>query len=232
MNLSLFGPLSGPTRWFGVFVHSDGDRILFFPGFDEPHSIVQKHRGLALVEEARFTVDHATLEKDRRTWHMTSTPRGVRSNVPNTVDLGESRTLWFGLSVSSFEAMRVLRKKTLVEVNVPVSDHQRRSSILEAARRDAEFNLLTLNPEVPPPETHFLHFTVIVGPSGFRDYSGPQFAFPYDNPHLHEPLPDPLLRIPIRLHRVKLSATTDVQVITSALPGALKIPMAFTTPIA
>jgi hypothetical protein len=64
------GP-DGICRWLGIFVHSAGDRLLFFPGFAEPQSYVRAYTGDVPRWNQLFQIDHLSLEPDRQSWHIT-----------------------------------------------------------------------------------------------------------------------------------------------------------------
>src|SRR5882762_8159912 len=60
-----------PLRWFGVFVHSFGGRLILFPGFSEPYKFLFRSKGSSSPVVKTFDTDHITLESDMRTWHVT-----------------------------------------------------------------------------------------------------------------------------------------------------------------
>lgn len=59
-------------RWLGVFVHTAGDRVCFFPGFATPFDRVVSYDLDAPRWDQAFELDHLTIERDRRNWHLTS----------------------------------------------------------------------------------------------------------------------------------------------------------------
>jgi hypothetical protein len=227
MTFSFFQSNGSPLTWIGAFVHSAGDRVLFFPGFANTHAGVEKHNGSLLTTSPAFEVDHVSLERDRKSWHLTSKNRKSYENVPSTTDLGQSRTLWFGLSISSLDVLRVLKQETTVQSGAPSSDASRRASVISESLKLAQHNIVQLDTGY----THtldqgFLHLWFVVGPPGFPDYNGPHFGFPFlvrrpewEREHL-----------PIRSHRIRLSETVDIQVAAMLIPGIFKIPVAFCTP--
>lgn len=232
LNMSFFDSGEGHIRWLGVFVHSAGDRILFFPGWERlPHG-VRGFVGSSPHSEAPFECDHVTLEKDWRTWHVTSAGRADRVNVPRTLDVGQSRVLWFGMSVASADVLRLVCRETVATATTPPSDSDRRMEVFGSSREGAEFNLISANTDGPRvPQSHFLHFSFVIGPQGFEDYQGQQLGFPHGSPFLRAPLPDTMSDVRLRSHRVRLSQRADIQIIVSQLPGALIVPMSFTTPV-
>jgi hypothetical protein len=217
-------------RWLGVFVHSAGNRVLFFPGFADTFEAVHGFKDASLVWNQPFNFDHFTLESDFLTWHITSARSEDHLGKPRTLDIGKDRVLWLGLSLADANVLRVVREDTQTKSDVPSSDTNRRREALVAARDSAQFPIILLNTEHSTSfQKDFLHFAFIVGPKGFEDYSGPEFDFPDKSPFLTEPFPNQLSNLPFRSHRIELSAAIDIQVTSFLLPGQLKIPVSFTS---
>jgi hypothetical protein len=222
---------SGPLRWLGVFVHSAGDRVLFFPGYSDIPTQIRGFKAGAEVWNQPFQFDHASLENDLRTWHVTSPGSADHLGRPRTLDIGESRVLWFGLSVANESALRLVREETTVIARVPPSDGKRRMDAFVAARDGAQFPIVSLNPQHPTPNNKgFLHFAFVVGPKGFPAYTGSELGAPFNSPFLAEPLPEALHNLPLRIHRVELSPTIDLQIACCLMPGVLTAPFSFTGP--
>jgi len=216
-------------RWLGVAVHSAGDRILFFPGYAATPAEIHSFLAGNQVWNQPFVFDHASLESDLRTWHVTTPGSTEHLGRPRTLDLGESCVLWFGLSVADENALRLVREETVVTAPVPPSDGRRRIEAFIAARDKVQFPLISRNTEHPRrTDASFLHFAFVVGPKGFPEYTSPEIAAPYNSPFLATPLPIVFRDLPIRSHRVELSSTIDLQIICCELPGTLKAPLTFT----
>ena len=215
--------------WFGVFILSQGDRIIFFPGLHKTKEHVRAYKDNHLIWDKVFDVDHISIEKDRASWHITSQKsKHHLGNLP-TADLGKKRRLWFGMSMSSFSSLWPLSQKTSVVTSCPPSDANRRIKVFNEAREGAKFHIIKSHPYANSRfENGFLHVSVIVGPVGFEIYRGENHAFPVESPCLEEPLPDKLLRMPVRYHKVKLSDNLEMQITTSKLPGSLRVPVTFT----
>lgn len=62
-----------------------------------------------------------------------------------TVDLGENRVLWFGMSVASPDALRAVRERTVVTAEVPETDGRRRTDTFIRARDGVVFNTILFN---------------------------------------------------------------------------------------
>jgi hypothetical protein len=222
---------SGVLRWFGVFVHSAGNRVLFFPGFVDNFDKIFGFCGNDMRWNESFRFDHSSLESDRSRWHATSPRSGAHLGSPSTFSLGQDRVLWFGLSLSAPSVLRVVHEETQFTCNSPPGDSKRRMEVFYNARKDAKFPIIMLNDEHPAPaDPCFLHFGLIVGPKGFEDYSGTELGFPYGSPFLDDPLPSELNGLPIRLHRIELSESVDIQITSCILPGKLNTPVTLTSP--
>ena len=231
LSMCFFDSGQNAFRWLGVFVHSAGDRILFFPGYAAAPTEIHSFLWGNVVWNQPFVFDHVSLESDLRTWHVTTAGSTEHLGGPRTLDLGESRVLWFGLSVADENALRLVRQKTVVTAPVPSSDSRRRIEGLIAARDKAQFPLISRNTDHPRrTEGSFLHFAFVVGSKGFPEYNGPEIAAPYNSPFLSTPLPVVLRDIPLRSHRVELSSTRELQITCCELPGTLKTPLTFTGP--
>jgi hypothetical protein len=200
----------------------------FCIGFAQRQTVLSRSLGTAIPNSRPFTSDHISLEPDLRTWHLTAPQSQDHEGRFPTIDLGEGRRLWCGISVARFDDLREVRKEVVVEAPVPMVDAQRRINNFVTAREQLVFNTLQLNAMarhrfVPG----FLHFTLVVGPCGFPKYSGPEFRLPNSSPQVRPPF-SKLTDVPLRSHRVNIPPF-DVEDIVSWLPGTLSVPVMFTT---
>jgi hypothetical protein len=226
-----FRDLQGTVRWLGVFVHSAGDRVIFFPGFADTMDKIHGFKNETEMWKQDFAFDHATLESDLRTWHVTSAGSQDHLGRPSTLAIGDDRVLWFGLTLADASTLRIVRRETVITANVPPSDGKRRIEVFSAAREGAQFPMLLFNTEHTTLESRGLcHFAVYVGPKGFSDYVGVDLGAPHENPFMVEPLPDEIAPLPLRTHRIALSDTLDIQITTALLPGQLNVAASFTSP--
>lgn len=227
--LSFLDEGNGRARWFGAFV--EGKRTMFFPGFAEAFDGIDTHRGQKPYVRRPFNFDHLSLDPDRETWHLTSPGSVDHLGSPRTLSLGDGRVLWFGLSFPSPDAFRPLQDETLAEFAVPSGDAERRRAVVTDARKDAEFPMLSLPAgELLEGQNSYIHASVIAGPAGFETYLGPEHGFPIGSPYLESPFPDVLDDLPMCIHRLHLSANTDIQITLTRLSGKLIVPVAFTGP--
>jgi hypothetical protein len=217
-------------RWFGVFVLSAGDRVIFFPGFSSPKSLVQRYQRNSLVWNQSFDFDHLSLQRDFKKWHITNYDSSEHLGSPATLPLGKGRILWFGLSISDFKVFRIAKEQTEISVQAPSRDANRRSDILLNSRSDAIFPILDFHSEaVSSLNTGFLHFGVIVGPKDFEKYTGTEIGIPNGSPFLTNPFLNQEVKLPVRIHRFTLSQNVDIQIVTAILPGSLNMPITITS---
>src|SRR6266478_1510967 len=59
----------GVLRWLGMFVLTEAQRIVFFPGFTAPFNRMASGAKNERVHDEEFVLDHVTLEADRQSWH-------------------------------------------------------------------------------------------------------------------------------------------------------------------
>ena len=165
----------GIWRWFGVLGFSEGDRVLFYPGFsgcyDQTSSYVRDEKGLQDRGSKSIQIDHVSLEKDLQSTHFTSAQSKQHLGSFSTLSLNEGRYLWFGLSVRCTEVLRPLMKDTRAVATGPAIDSKRRVEEFEKSILGQVFQGLEFPPGVCV-QPGFAHFSVIVGSRGFADYTG------------------------------------------------------------
>jgi hypothetical protein len=210
-------------RWLGVFAHTSGERVLFFPGYFL--SLLEYGRGRVKQPVKPFEIDHVTLERDLRRWHVTGRNQ-KRQGGMTTRDIGEDRFLWFGMSVANPEVLRPLMRETTIQGSVPATDTDRRMGCFQDATRNVQDILLT-TPEMPKwPDSSFLHFSVIAGRNDFADYRDQGHALPESSP-LAEILPPIGSRFEVRTHRAKLGDDLHLQLSCFFMQGRLIQPVVF-----
>lgn len=203
-------PSPDGMRWLGVLTESHRGSVSFFPGFHDQQTWMRVHGGKS-TRQLNLEIDHFTLEAGRARWHATSGLRDARIRSMHTYDFGERRRFWFGLSIADPKVLRAVMRETRVEADVPVSDASRRGRSVLEAREGVEFNVVCL-PDATTSRECFIHFEFVVGPSGFEHYTGPRRGAGVNS------LPE---QFPIRLHRLRLSANTDIEVTTMREAGSL-----------
>jgi hypothetical protein len=225
------GP-DGVTRWLGIFVHSAGDRLLFFPGFAEEHTQVLAYSESVIRWNQPFHFDHLSLEPDRRTWHLTTPQSKHHLGKLYTRQLGDDRVHWFSMSAAAPSQLRVVREETRASAPTPPQDVDRRAQVFRNARESAIFQIVGLNTEHPSPRAPaFLHFSVVVGPKGFISPENELLGLPYGSPFLPSVTAPDSARAPIRIHRILLSDDIELEITASSHPGQLQTDALFTAPL-
>lgn len=215
-------------RWFGVFVHSAGERLLFFPGFAEPFKHVIAYNGSVPRWNEGFLVDHLTLERDRRSSHLTSPGSLEHLGKLGTLQIDSAKTFWFSMSMASESALCPAYTETRVSVAAPHKDVDRRAQAFVSAREGSDFPIIELHKEYATTQSpRFLHFSVIVGPPGFEDTDNQVYGIPHGSPFVDPLITQELKRLPVREHRVRLSENIELQIIATVLPGKLLTPVCF-----
>lgn len=173
--------------------------MIYFPGLTKTEEHVQGYKKNHLTWDQVFDVDHISLEKDHLSWHITSQKsRDHLGNFP-TVDLGEGRRLWFGMSISDLSSLWPVSRKTTVVAKSPPLDVNRRAKVFVEARKGAKYQIIEPHPyadKILP--VGFFHVSVILGPSNFKTYEGEHHGFPIGSPFLTSPLPEGMFRLPVR----------------------------------
>jgi hypothetical protein len=227
LSLAFFGNVpKDPPRWFGSFVVSDGDRVVFFPG------LADSDRRIRIVGTAatgrQIQLDHITLEKNLDSWHMTSRGSADHLSGGTTEPLGNGALFWFGWSVADEATLRLVRRNTATEAAVPPTDAERRTQVLEEARDGAVFPHISVSDVASVGQERFLHFSVFVGRTGFTPHQGTTLGIPWGAPFLASPLPSVISNLVLRWHKFAVSADVEVQVTAMRLPGQLGVPFALT----
>ena len=219
-------------RWLGAFVLSSGGKLIFFPGLNFNTTWVKIAGRRSPQVRHEIHVDHITLERNHRRWHYTSLGSKRHLGSGLTTDLGENRFLWFGMSIAESNILKTVREETVFHTMVPASDTKRRIDSFIVSREGAIFNAISLHPDAKQRfDTGFLHFGLIVGPSGFADYSGPNLGIPFGSPFVTQTLPNPLLNVPLRLHRLSIGSRVDIEIVALWLPGSLTERVTYTGPM-
>ena len=229
LSLAFLQDENDQLRWFGSF--AQGKRAFFFPGFSTAFDGIDAHPGQNPKVRKPFDFDHLSLEHDRRHWHLTTKGSTDHLGSPRTLELGDGRYLWFGLSFGSVNSFLPVYDQTRLEFSCPSSDADRRRKAIMDAREDAEFPILSLPDGALKSESGtYFHTSVIAGPPGFDTYLGGEHAFPIGSPYLATPFPDRLINLPSKIFRLSLSADTDLQITLMRLRGRLLVPVTFTGP--
>ena len=221
LNKCFFRDQLGCVRWFGIFVHSAGDRVLFFPGYSKQHDHLIGFRDQSPWKNVKIDIDHITLEKNLLSWHFTNSGSTEHVGKIFTKDLSNGARHWFSLSVSSQNDLREVKENTIVNAPVPTNDIDRRIAVFKASREEAAFNILSVhNENFLHSATHFFHFTVLVGTPGFKAPDDLVLGLPFQDP-VFGGAQSVAKQIPIRIFRIELSEKIELLVVTSVHEGKL-----------
>ncbi len=220
---------SAHLRWLGVFIHSSGDRILFFPGLDVPIDWVETVRDGSDPVRRTFKLDHFSAEPERYKWHITSP--GSNEHIPGgrTRQADRDSYYWLGLSLQNYSSFLPAYKCTYVTHNSPPSDVGRRTSILRELEQSTNYAQVKIdNQEHFDYSASFIHMNFIFSRPSAPNYVGPEWLLPIGSPYLVTQPPDLIPNI--RLHRIPLSSSWDIQIATMLVPGIISRAVVFTSP--
>jgi hypothetical protein len=204
-------------RWFGAFVLTEAGRVLFFPGLDQPYDRIAGGLGDGRGRFDRaLQVDHATLEPDRRSWHLTGA-RNKRQGGGRTQEVGAGRTLWFCVTAAGFSEFRQARAATIARAECigNRAEMEGRASSFFASVTNGKPARVELRAK--PAGECALHFAVALGSPGAPAYDGDGMPFPHGAPGIER------LSVPpgtIAQHSTALLAQDiEVQILAVWLPG-------------
>lgn len=129
-----------------AFVLSTGKRVIFFPGYSSMPTWVQSYPGSTPDRAREFVVDHISVERDLRTWPLSTQGSSHHFGKRTTSDLGQGRKFWVGVSIGDDSVLRGLKRKTKVVFPIPSSDSQRRIAVLRKATKVAQHLIVLLHP--------------------------------------------------------------------------------------
>ena len=217
----------GPCeRWLGIFVRSPGGRILFFPGLDDPTRGVRGNENGTEVFSRDLHLDHLSLERSRDRWHLTSPGSRDHQSGPKALDVGGGRVFWFTMAVQDLSLLRLARNRTVAEFTVQTEAQSFKIQQLQQLSENGRAGKICLPPEPDDDRPHFPFFTVIVGPTGFDAYKGPDWWPPYPSRHVTDGPKAEAFQVPrIEITHNSLDKETDLQVSACWLEGSMDIPM-------
>lgn len=226
-----FDESSNPNiRWLGSFVYSSGNRIIFFPGINNPPDWTQHASSKTLNNKVSFKLDHISMEPSRKRWHFTTPGSHHHRRGGMTRDLGEGRQNWVGLSISTENELRIVRNNTTASFSCPPSDANRRIEHLSELYSNAPHHSVgLLESSKERFEKGFLHISFIALPKEAPVYKGPSWLPPVGSPFLDAQTPMKISKLQMRWHRVYLPGDYDIQLTLMWLPGLLNVPALWTT---
>jgi hypothetical protein len=223
-------PITQP-RWLGVFVHTAGGRILFFPGLNTPIDWLETARDNLAPNRRSLSLDHISAEPARQRWHFTGLGSDQHVAGGRTPEAADGSFFWFGLSLQSHDGLMLAHKRTLVVHRAPPSDVPRRLEEFRQLQGSATYARVNSDMGTTFPfSPSFLHICFLFSSPTAPNYTGPEWLPPAGSPYLTPPLPPEVAEARIRLHRIPLSDEWDIQIHTMLLPGTITVPAAFTSP--
>jgi hypothetical protein len=217
------------VRWLGILVYSKGERIIFFPGFDDLPTWIETTKLESTQPRTSFQMDHITLEPHRLRWHFTTPGSGCHRPGGRVRQENSGTINWLGLSLSSEGVLRRVMAKTSAAFPTPPTDAERRLKQLVNLQNSAAQHVVSMAPaSMAQYQEGFPHFHFAVLPKNSPDFQGPNWLLPSGSPSLSEPFPE-ICDFPIRAHRINLTNKHDIQITSMWLPGTLNSPVVCST---
>lgn len=218
-----------PSRVFGVFCHTRGRRLLFFPGIRGRKFLWHSKAQLARPPEG--LIDHFTAEADHESWHVTTLRDGRKEGRASWLQpmrltrLRRGVHLWFGLSVTDSASLYPTPAKTAIILRGKPGQPPR-SDYIVRSRAGAKFHVLSLAEGSEVCSPGFLHFDVILDRSFTRWFRRPPrlSCAPFKHPALLQSV-RPESPFWGRLHWIRLRGYPGrVYVNVCRRPGQLSCP--------
>jgi len=168
INYTFYEEQGSPARTFGAFCYTPprGNRILFFPGIGK--RILRWHESSEGFKDysspCDYLIDHFTLEKDFRSWHITILDKFGRKKV--TIEDFQPREykdrvfFWFALSVNNSSVLEITPSELNLSFKSPKTDAQRRKTNIEKAFENSVPTVLQLARNDMLDKNEYLHFEV------------------------------------------------------------------------
>jgi hypothetical protein len=165
-------------RWIGIFVLTEGNRICFFPGEDDGHSMVDISFNERHSKTRKFQIDHITLDSDLESVHITEDLTGIKSKKNyekgyTTIKLDSEISLWFSITIQKLSAFRKVSKFTALKGVTPKTDAKRRDIIWTKISSNCHRQTIIVNEEVAKhfPNNGVWHLEFFIAERGFKDYT-------------------------------------------------------------
>lgn len=179
INYVFFKVNNWPSHILGSLCFTPGHRLLFYPGLTERQVNWSYSQGEFKNMRSTGSVDHMTLEKDFRSWHMTileldgTKKEHLQASKVKVVD--KNTIFWFGLSIQDTSVLETTPEELTLVFTSPPNDSNRRVKTLLEARENAIFHLTTLD-NMTLSRDEFLHFDFFVGPPNIDHKNLPCFV--------------------------------------------------------
>jgi len=230
----VFLEMGDHLRTLGALCHSAGKQVIFFPGLAARTPIWQARGGarVSLHPAAGTTLDHISLEKDRKHWHPRYlAPDGLRARPTQGNEVAErfptSRqddfTFWFAMQISRPAELELTPARFHFAVSGTALDLESKAADMIAARDGAEFHVLELHPESNDWNQGHLAVAFVFDHSGATTLTSEnstvlkQHAFVPCQMNPSASVPRRIERQPVRLHPVRIPGLGATIWITTAL---------------
>lgn len=189
------------------------DHIIFFPGGNNLKVI----RANDNVPHDSMHIDHFTLDKSLRTWHVTFVEKQTQNlRLPRnrTLRVQDGLFLWFVLQANSIYDFEKMPKQLHTTLTHAKSEIVRRSKEIHNARKDVEFRACHVDDSLPEP--HVINFEFFVSTVGLPKLGNVKIF--YNTPSNTKY--DPRGRIPNRVHDITFPKFSEiVSIRVSKFPG-------------
>lgn len=228
-----------PSRTFGAFCYTPGERLLFYPGIIKRtlrwNVERNKVRKFNLPEDT--LIDHFSLEKELNKWHVTllDSSKGEKKYPLRTYKTRRypNKTLfWFALSIKGPRILEPTPQKLQLKFHSPETDSERRIKDIFQARDGAIFSILSLPDGITLDKDEYLHFEVLVTEEKRDRIDLPPFAnFPTTLPSLQSPV-EMNMQLPARIHPARLQGFPgSIFIIVAKHKGILSNDAIITSPL-
>ncbi len=193
--------------------------VIFFPGGNNLEML--NRDGIQVIENS-VHIDHFTLDKSFRTWHVTfieKATKNIRIPQNRTLKINDDLFLWFVVQANSLDSFEKMPKKLQTQLIQTKSEVTRRARGIDNARKDVEFRACQVNDSIPEPHViNFEFFISLNGPpktDNIKIFYNTPSDLEYDNRG----------RIPNRVHDVKFPGFSEtVSIRVSKFPGSNNAP--------
>jgi len=194
--------------------------VIFFPGGTDLELV---HHDGESASATPIHIDHFTLEKSFRTWHVTLVEKATQNTrLPRnrTLKVQDGLFLWFVLQASSLDSFEKMPKRLQAQLTHKQTEVKRRSKAIDEARKDVNFQICKVEHEVLP-EPHVINFEFFLSLNGKPVLNDVKIF--HNKPN--NPMDDHRAFIPTRMHDIRFPGFSELVCIrVSKFPGTHNIP--------
>lgn len=193
--------------------------LIFFPGGEDLELL--HHEGKPM--STSMHIDHFTLDKSFRTWHVTFTEKAnqnTRLARNQTLRLDDNLFLWFVLQANSLNSFEKMPRTLQAKLTHKKTEVKRRSKAIEEARKGVKYQICKVEHDVLP-DPHVINFEFFLSLDGKPALSDVKIF--HNKPN--NPIDDHRPFIPTRTHEIKFPDFSElVSIRVSKFPGTHTIP--------